>query len=314
MSNSGSDKSANDFGSLLADARKANNYTVDEVSKYLKIPVHMIIALEKNDLQVLPVPTYAQGYIRAYAKFLEISEQKVLDIYNKAVPHENISDLKPRSTLPDEASSQSLVIKTITMLLILAGVAAVVFGGFQYYQKKAGDMATERQSRDQFFTGNSLDSPGISHLATQENAQLSENIDVAASKAEEKPVDQTNTNNTESSALSEIVTGSTENPDVKATLPSDETGNEQDIIEIFAENGSWVEVRDANNSRLLYNMLPAGSSKVLMGVAPFSISMGNAKTTQLTVNGIEIDVTSYITEKNIANFKVSTQGQNVFFH
>ena len=62
-----------DFGSLLAEARKAKNFTIDEMSGYLKIPSHMITALEASDKEALPAPTYTQGYIRAYAKFLEIS-------------------------------------------------------------------------------------------------------------------------------------------------------------------------------------------------------------------------------------------------
>ena len=35
-----------DFGSLLAEGRKAKNYTVDEISGHLKIPFSTIIALE----------------------------------------------------------------------------------------------------------------------------------------------------------------------------------------------------------------------------------------------------------------------------
>jgi cytoskeleton protein RodZ len=93
-----------------------------------------------------------------------------------------------------------------------------------------------------------------------------------------------------------------------------DSGNGSDIIEIFAEQGSWMEVRDANKSRLLYNTLPAGGSRVLKGQAPFSISMGNARTTRVLINDLEIDLTGYISSKNVANFKVSTQGQEIIFH
>ena len=173
-----------DFGSLLAEARKAKNYTIDEISEYLKIPARTITALETNDKEALPAPTFAQGYIRTYAKFLEISEEKVLDIYNRAVPHDDVSDLKPRSNLPGEASSQSPLIKTITISLIIAGIAAVGFGSYQYYQEKAGILESELDAKQQSFTGNSLDSPGAGRLNIKQDARLTDDDELIVEKSD----------------------------------------------------------------------------------------------------------------------------------
>ncbi len=312
-----------DFGGLLADARKTKNYTVDEVSRYLKIPVRTIVALEANDRETLPAPTYTQGYIRAYARFLEISEDGVLAVYSRAVPHDDVSDLKPRSNLPDEASSQSPLIKTITILLIVAIIAAIGFGGFQYYQKKAGALENELDERQQSFTGNSLNSPDPHRLDIKQSARLTDDGDLVVNRpgsfeGTADAVSGTEAAERDVSALAETVTDATEADETKAAAAqrkmstgADDNG---DTIEIFAENGSWVEVRDANKSRLLYNMLPVGGSRELVGQAPFSVTMGNAKTTRVVVNDIEVDVSDYIRSTNIASFKVSTQGQEVIFH
>ena len=115
-----------DFGKHLAEARKAQNYSVEEISEHIKIPVHTINILESSDLDKLPAPTFAQGYIRAYAKFLEISEEDVLEKYSLAVPRTEEGTLKPRCNLPDEASSQSPLVKSITMLLIIAFFATLL--------------------------------------------------------------------------------------------------------------------------------------------------------------------------------------------
>ncbi len=329
-----------DFGSLLAEARKAQNYTIDQISEHLKITASTISALETNDKKALPAPTFARGYIRAYAKFLEISEDKVLDIYNRAVPHNDASDLKPRSNLPGETNSQSPLIKTITVLLIIAGIAAVGFGSFQYYQEKAGVLESELDAKQQSFTGNSLDSPGTNRLNIEQNARLTENDELIVGKsdpleylaeeagaekngAEEAGAEETSnteTDNSDTSTLADTAADTAEGIETKPEVVQEAaqsmaaSDNDSDIIEIFAENGSWMEVRDANESRLLYNMLPAGSSKVLVGQAPFSISMGNARTTRVVINDLEIDLTGYIRSNNTARFKVSTQGQNIIFH
>jgi len=83
---------------------------------------------------------------------------------------------------------------------------------------------------------------------------------------------------------------------------------------INAENGSWIEVRDANDDRLFYNMIAKGGSKTLTGQAPFSISMGNARTTKIVINDIAVDTSNFIRSNNTAKFKVSNDKQDIVFH
>ena len=300
-----------DFGKELAEARKAKNYSIEEISGHIKIPVHTITILEASDIEALPAPTFARGYIRAYAKFLEISEDRVLEKYNLAVPREEDAALKPRSKLPDEASSQSPLVKSITMLLILAGIATVIFGSFKYYQEKADVMEGEFDTRDQAFTGSSLDSPGSNRLGDDGELIIGqsdpyENLS-AADAAQELPEEGIDIDSGDiASESSEIDVVTEEAPGEQAV--------ENDIIEFFAENGSWMEVRDVNKSRLFYNMVPVGSSKKIIGKAPFSVTMGNAKTTRVVINDIEVDMTDYIRPNNTAVFSVSTDGQDIIIH
>jgi hypothetical protein len=87
-----------------------------------------------------------------------------------------------------------------------------------------------------------------------------------------------------------------------------------DVLEIFAENGSWVEVRDASNSRLFNNMVSKGDTKVIQGTAPFHVTLGNAKTTRMLINDLEIDMVKYIRSNNTVKITVSTEDQKVVIH
>jgi cytoskeleton protein RodZ len=301
MSNSDNEQPAvnADFGSVLSEARKAQNFTVEDISEHLKIPVHTIVDIEGNNLDALPAPTFTQGYIRVYAKFLEISEDAVLEMYNSAVPHENSTDLKPRSNLPGEASSQSPLIKLTTIVLILAGITAVVFGSFQYYQEKADVMEDELESKAPSFTGSSLDSP--TELRAAEEPEDTDSLDSITDTQEDL----------DDSALLAVTDISVEDAEEVETV---EAVPETDTLEIYADEGSWMEVRDASRARLFYNMVPVGGSKVLTGEAPFRISLGNARTTRLVVNGVDIDISEYIRANNTATVAVSSDGQNIIFH
>lgn len=319
-----------DFGKDLAEARKAKNFTVEEISNHIKIPVNTIVVLESSDLAKLPAPTFAKGYLRAYAKFLEISEDSILEKYSLAVPQEEEHALKPRSNLPDEANSQSPLVKSITMLLIVAGVAAVIFGGFKYYQEKAGVMEGELDTRGQSFTGNSLDSPGGDRLSITQDARLSDDDELIVgqsdpfektSKTIEDPMSTAEVSGTDSVDVSATGAGvdtetevdaedaATEDAATEDVVSEPVTGN--DVIEFFAEDGSWMEVRDANKARLFYNMVPVGGSKVIIGKAPFSVTMGNAKTTKVVINDLEVDMSGHIRRNNTAVFSISTNGQDI---
>ena len=304
MSNSDNEQPAvnTDFGSVLSEARKAQNFTVEDISEHLKIPVHTILEIETNDLDALPAPTFTQGYIRVYAKFLEISEDTVLEIYNAAIPHESSTDLKPRSNLPGEASSQSPLVKLVTLLLILAVITAIVYGSFQYYQEKADVMEDELESKAPSFTGSSLDSPTEVH--TTEEPEETDSLDIITD-TEEGVDDSASIAMTDTS-----IEGAVDAEEVEAV----ESAPQMDTLEIYADEGSWMEVRDASRARLFYNMVPVRGSKLLTGEAPFRVSLGNARTTRLVVNGVEVDISEYIRSNNTATVAVSTDGQSIIFH
>ena len=328
-----------DFGSVLEVARKSQNYSIDDICEQIKIPANTIIAIETNDISALPPPTFTQGYIRTYARFLEISEEDILAIYNQAVPHELAPKLKTRSNRYGKANSQSALMKIMTLLLIAAGIAAVIYGSVQYYQKKADVMETELESKERSFTGNSLDSPGENPLNIRQNARLSENDELIVQQPEpiekvetteipetDESVEITEKPETNESVADEFMANKTEKtdevvdnvitpvPDEAVSDKSQEVVPRVDVLKIYAEQGSWMQVRDASKKRLLYNMVPKGGGKVLQGQAPFRISLGNAKTTKLVINDLAIDMTEYIRENNTASFTVSTEGQQVVFH
>jgi len=319
MSNSESDviEENIDFGSLLSAARKSQNYTVDQVSEHIKIPVHFIVAIESNDLKALPADTFARGYIRAYAKFLEISDKQIVEMYDRAVPRDPAKTLKPRSNLRGEASSQSPLIKTITMLLIFGVIAAVIYGSFQYYQEKAVVIDSERDAKPMSFTGSSLDSPSAAPSSARQEAQLTDDESMQDKSEATQDVSESNVAAIDEQDAAVNESGDEDSaslPQNMSEIPVDKAIPENDVLEIFAENGSWIEVRDASGARLFYNTIPKGDTKVIQGKAPFFVSMGNARTTRVLINDLEIDMKNYIRPNNTVKITVSTEEQKVIIH
>lgn len=72
-------------GEILHNARVAKKYTVEQVEQATRIRAKFIIAIEKNDFTIVPPGTFARGFIKNYASFLELPVEETLAFYRRQV-------------------------------------------------------------------------------------------------------------------------------------------------------------------------------------------------------------------------------------
>jgi len=70
-------------GQVLKEEREKKFYTLDEIEKATKIRKELLEALEAGQYLKLPPPTFVQGFIKNYGKFLGLSQDKLLAIYRR---------------------------------------------------------------------------------------------------------------------------------------------------------------------------------------------------------------------------------------
>lgn len=70
-------------GEVLKQTREAKFYTLEEVEKATKIRKGLLQALEEDGWEKLPPPTFVQGFIKNYAKFLGLENEKLLAIFRR---------------------------------------------------------------------------------------------------------------------------------------------------------------------------------------------------------------------------------------
>ncbi len=68
-------------GQFLRQTREAQGQTTDEVAKATRMSRHIIEALEEDRFSVMPAPVYVKGHLRAYARYLGLSEDDVIQMY-----------------------------------------------------------------------------------------------------------------------------------------------------------------------------------------------------------------------------------------
>lgn len=70
-------------GQILKEEREKKLYTLDEIEKATKIRKELLEALEAGQYFKLPPPTFVQGFIRNYGKFLKLDPEKLLAIFRR---------------------------------------------------------------------------------------------------------------------------------------------------------------------------------------------------------------------------------------
>lgn len=70
-----------EIGSTLREARQRRGYDIARCEQGTKIRGKYLRAMEDEQFDVLPSPTYVRGFLRSYAEFLDLDWQLVLDEY-----------------------------------------------------------------------------------------------------------------------------------------------------------------------------------------------------------------------------------------
>jgi hypothetical protein len=70
-------------GKFLQKVRLYKGVTLDQMSEEIRVIKSTLVALEANDLDVLPVAVFTRGFVMQFARALNLDEKRVSDAYMK---------------------------------------------------------------------------------------------------------------------------------------------------------------------------------------------------------------------------------------
>ena len=110
-------------GSALAAAREERKLTQRDVADVLNLSVAVVEAIETGDQQHLPASVFTQGYIRAYAKLVDLDPEPLVANLDTAepevVPEKSSTSINP---LPIQLPPAALGGGAIVLVLLLVWV------------------------------------------------------------------------------------------------------------------------------------------------------------------------------------------------
>ena len=245
-------------------------------------------ALEDDDFQHLPGRTFARGFARNYARFIQVDPDRVLALMpagDNAAALERPSFAaarRPMGEIPVERtakrSSSPRVLLLFAALVAIAGAALY----YEYVHKAAGGRVDAKAPSVDPATTATLPSPQPAAAGTSTtplpNPVATESATPATSPAVAPASNASAT------------------PDSTAT-PSSGNANAaaaNDAALVLSFKGtSWAEVRDANGRVILQMTGGAGMTQTVNGTPPFQLALGNAPDVAVTFRGQALDLAPY---------------------
>ncbi len=119
-------------GQLLQTTRHKQSLTLDQVSHAIKIHSKYLQALESDEYHKLPSATYARGFIKNYAQFLNINPQTLLAIFRRDFAESESGQIIPRSMIESTPASPWWYSRIIVFTIV--GFTLALFSGFLAFQ------------------------------------------------------------------------------------------------------------------------------------------------------------------------------------
>lgn len=298
MSEFSTDKKPSGPGQLLQSTRTELGFSTREISDELRLSPSQIRALEEEDYESLPGSTYVRGYLRSYARLLNLVEEEVLEAYDKSsggdpeVEAVNLASVK-RIKSGDKATKGLVAIT----LLVVVGLAVVWWQGRKEYDPSRFELTSDSSQE------NKKVEP---ERETSSQAEVSANVvgNVKTITAQQTPAEKNKSVAVVAKVKKPIPDSpgpkpdniSNKPPEKKVVANSATVGElKLETIVLFFDKGSWADVRDVNNKRLLYRAVSQGQVVELKGRPPFKLFIGNADGVRMEYQGSPYDLSVHIT-------------------
>lgn len=106
-------------GAFLREERERRLFGIEEIAEITRLRPHMIEAIEREEWERLPPPVFVKGFVRAYARALDLDEQKALLLYRTSAP---IEAPAPKPLQPPARKWYRPL-----LLLLVVGIVAAAF-------------------------------------------------------------------------------------------------------------------------------------------------------------------------------------------
>lgn len=299
-------------GQMLAEARKKLSLSVADVADKLKFKQQLVDNIEQDIFdQKLPA-TYNRGYLRCYAKFVNVDVNEVLSAYDMlGVAEVQRSEMQSFSNLTEKQAEHSRLM-WFSYLIVAILLGLMVLWWFQAPKQVVDSTSSTEQVGSPPSTAK-LNEETLTELTTSNNETgntLIESTPLSSDNLEQAlTTAQLEAELLEQDVIesAETITSSTEEVILTEATPANElvanqTADTNMSTAIFTFSGDcWVNIFDATGERIAWGVKKSGYIMTISGEAPLKITLGRPELASIMFNEQPIDMSNF-NAGNIAKF------------
>lgn len=255
-------------GEQLHAARLARKLSIGDVATALKLSLHQVEALEADDWARLPCKTIIRGFVRNYARLLNLDSDALMATLDTVpMPAGPELTMPPGTNVPvphDGGVERRDYVRIFSgLIVLLIAVAAYFFFPQDLWQQAVSAVRTIAQ----------MPEPVSSEPAP---VTLEVNAPEAAPAATALPAPS------EAAAPPAVP--------VVSEPPASRPNPAANRLSFSFARPAWVEVRDGSGAIIFSQLSPAASQREIEGQPPFALVIGNAGHVSLHYKGKPVDL------------------------
>ncbi|WP_122665299.1 RodZ domain-containing protein [Pseudomonas viridiflava] len=303
-------------GDTLRQARESKNWSLPDVALRLNLTVTSLSNLEAGHFEKLPGHTFARGYVRAYAKVLELDQAALVTQFDQYTGTDSAgSSVHALGRIEEPVRLSHNILRIVSLLLLVV----LVGGGFFWWQDQTSMRGkdsglslehVEVESADGTTQIHPLDEPedqAVAEAQTSDSAPLALNpstppVQAPAQAPVQTPVTPSSATPPAASPThsapatapapsAPVVAPAPAAPAVAAEAPV--AGAGQLSITFIAD--CWTQVTDAGGKVLYSGLKRKGDTLDVNGKPPLNVRLGAAAGAQVSYNGMPVDVAPFTT-------------------
>ena len=261
-------------GEILASARKKKRLRYKKLSSELNIDEIYLVALEEGNFDLIPGgEAYVKGFLRSYAKKLDINPDDVIDNYlsSRKGSLKATKKLSPKDQINSNPKNLPKIGLIATFSIIFLLFLGVIFREYESDNQKVTNTVETSTT-----------------ITSNDSNEMHDERTLLILKPDE---------NQSSESTGDLITAINSDLDPQASaLPLVETALNRIDIKVYGD--CWLEVFN-ENKRIIYNLAKEGDEFVL-NESKVKIIAGNFKNVEVSFNDKMVNLEDYANTKQVS--------------
>ncbi len=284
-------------GVMLSSAREAAGISDKEIADQLRIPLLRLQALEADQYENLSAETFVLGYIRAYARAVNLEADMVIDAYYQYLGQ--LHKTTERITNPAESGGETAEVASNFWQKPSVWIGGLLLAWLVLFNLFSGDsqspqtLLEEKSAVKASVSDTVVIGPSVETVT--EGAVTEKAVDIVSEVERVEGSDRIAEGSDHIAEGSNAAVQESEVPELVETESTIEASSggaagNLDVLVLSFSGECWLEVTDSRGDVLNADLQQDGDRVVLEGIAPFDIMLGNVRAVDVTLNDEVVDL------------------------